>query len=181
MSRDILDLVPEFRAKQQQVYDTCAAQGIIMVPYCTVRSVIEQAILWRQSRTKAQIDNRLAFLREQGAPFLADILDGVGPRSGPQVTGALPGESWHQWALACDSYWSVNGTAIWSPDKYLEIGSSTVNGYRAYALIAQQGGLTAGGLWKGFQDWPHTQHRKEKVTDLYTWKEINDRMKERFG
>lgn len=181
MAVDIQDLVAPFRAKVQQTLDACEAKGVIMVPYFTVRSPTEQAVMWRQSRTKAQIDARLQFLRGQGAGYLADVLDGVGPRSGPQITGALPGESWHQWSEACDCFWSVDGTAVWSPDKYFPAGVERVNGYRVYALIAQQQGNTAGGLWKSFQDWPHIQYRKEKVTDLYSWKDINDRMKERFG
>lgn len=177
MSRDIEDLVPNFRASCRQVLEACKAEGVIMVPTFTVRSVIEQAILWRQSRTADVIARKIQFLHDQKADFLADVLRDVGPSEGKWATNTVPGESFHQWAEAMDAAWKVGDGIEWDTSKLI----NGVNGYRLYAQKAQEFGLAS--LGPSIGDWAHIQMRPAnvKVTDLYTWKEINDRMKERFG
>ena len=69
----------------------------------------------------------------------------------------------------------VGDTIEWDTTKLI----NGENGYRLYAQKAEEFGLTS--LGPSIGDWAHIQLRKEEVTDLYTWKEINDRMKERFG
>lgn len=175
MSRDIEDLVPAFRGSVRQVLEACKAQGVIIVPTFTVRSPIEQAILYRQSRTMDVISKKIQFLHDQKADYLADVLRDVGPRNGNWATNALPGASWHQFGEGFDGAWKVGDTIEWSTTKLI----NGENGYRLYAQKAEEFGLTS--LGPSIGDWAHIQLRKEDVTDIYTWKEINDRMKERFG
>jgi peptidoglycan L-alanyl-D-glutamate endopeptidase CwlK len=51
-----------------------------------------------------------------------------------------------------------------------------------YAEEAESLGLTAGGKWLGFKDWPHVQLRSaSNAMSVMSIQEINDAMKERFG
>ena len=149
-SRDALD--PAFRARLSLALDACEARGVVMVPYMTTRSPQVQARLWRQSRSGAQVREAIAMLRAEGADWLAAVLDSVGPCHGAPVTLALPGLSWHQSGLACDSYWLVGDDAEWSPDR-------KVNGVNGYAVMREEAyriGLHIGPA----TDWPHLQDRK---------------------
>jgi hypothetical protein len=154
-SRDLGLLVDAFRRKVIDLLDRCAARGTPMRPYTTLRSPFEQASLWRQSRSKEEIEARIAELKAAQAPFLADCIVRVGPQRGDPVTNAIPGLSWHQWGEAVDCFWLVDGTAEWSTRKKV----NGLNGYQVYAEEAQAAGLTAGGLWSSFKDWPHVQLR----------------------
>lgn len=176
MSRDVDLLIPTFHADLDRLVAACAADGVKMVPYYTERTPEEQAILWRQSRPTSTVNASIAMMRDAGAPYLAGVLEGVGPRNGPHVTGARPGESWHQYGEAVDCYWDVGGRAEWSPD----VGGDA-NGYRTYARHAVALGLTAGGLWSSFQDWPHVQARStSNPIRLIGWPEADRIMRERY-
>jgi peptidoglycan L-alanyl-D-glutamate endopeptidase CwlK len=173
------DLDSKLRPAGQQLLELCADQGIVMRLNETVRNPIDQARLWRQSRTTEQIKAKVNALRTLGANFLADCIERVGPQHGEHVTNAPPGLSWHQWGEAFDCFWVVDGEAEWSSEVLVQ----GQNGYRVYARIAEkQLGLTAGGLWKTFKDWPHVQLREEDSPgDLFDITEINAVMKERFA
>jgi len=73
-------------------------------------------------------------MKDEGAPWLADVLAAVGPQHGDHVTNALPGKSAHQYRLAVDCFWLRNGEAEWQD----------MTGYRIYATQAQSFGLTPG-------------------------------------
>lgn len=145
----------DFRIAVEKTLERCAAHKVRMVPYFGVRTPRDQGRLWRQSRTMAQIDAKVAELKGQGAFFLADCIQSVGPQHGPRVTNAIPGYSWHQWAQALDCYWDRNGRAEWDVDL---LGPD--NGYRIFAHEATLAGLHAGGYWTSIKDWPHVQKRK---------------------
>jgi hypothetical protein len=177
-SRDMNLLIDTFRLKVEAVLERCAARGTPMRPYYTIRSPFQQAILWRQSRTKEEVDARVAELQDQSAPFLADCLMRVGPQQGPPRTNAIPGLSWHQWGEAVDCFWLVDNAAEWSSKKKI----NGVNGYQIYAEEAQSAGLTAGGLWTSFKDWPHIQLRADSSPlKSMSLVEIDAEMKQRFG
>jgi peptidoglycan LD-endopeptidase CwlK len=177
-TRDLNLLVDEFRRKVIALLDRCTARGATMRPYFTLRSPFEQARLWRQSRSREQIEAKIAELRSKSAPFLADCIERVGPQHGDPVTNAVPGLSWHQWGEAADCFWLVDGEAEWSPRKEI----NGLNGYQVYAEEAQAAGLTAGGLWPSFKDWPHVQLRSSSSPlQVMSLTEIDTRMKERFG
>jgi peptidoglycan L-alanyl-D-glutamate endopeptidase CwlK len=162
----------EFAKKLNELLGACAAENVIMVPYTGVRDPWEQARLWRRSRTTQQVADAIQWLKNNMAPFLAKVVEDVGPQpTGPKVTNALPGFSWHQWGEAADCYWSVNGEPEWED----------LTGYKAYARLAEGMGLTAGGHWTSFKDWPHVQKRSDDGPgSVYSAKEIDEIMKKRF-
>lgn len=178
MSRAIEDLQAPFATRVRELLSACNSRGCEMRPFFTLRSPSEQAELWRQSRTTEEIDAKIAELEDAGATFLARTIRDVGPRSGPKVTNAIPGFSWHQWGEAVDCFWVVDGTAEWSTTRRID----GLNGYRVYAEEADRMGLTAGGFWRRFKDWPHVQIRPESSpSTIFSLSEIDDEMQTRFA
>ena len=177
-SRNIEDLVPELRDTARTLLANCRTRGIEMRIYETVRSPLEQGIIWRQSRTREQVQAQIRDFRNAGAEFLAFCIESVGPRSGRHVTDSPPGLSWHQWGEAFDAFWVVNGGAEWSATRKI----NGLNGYRVYAEEAARLDVTAGGLWPRFKDWPHVQLRPEgSPTRIFSITEVDRVMRERFG
>lgn len=172
MSVDLRQLVPEFRSKIELTLARCQAAGHTLRPFFGVRDVYTQAKLWRQSRALPDILTTAAKLRKEGAPFLAHVLESVGPQHGRWATNALPGQSWHQWGEAVDCFvlGPVN-RAIWAVRH---------PGYEVYAREAKALGLTAGLYWPTRPDGVHVQYREPGVRSLYTWAEIDTAMKEKF-
>lgn len=178
MYRQAQKLNPEFGQKLNHLLTVCDRRGVSMRPYTRTRSPFDQARLWRQSRPSDEIIRQIAWLRDQGAPFIADCIDSVGPQQGPYVTDALPGLSWHQWGEAADCLWMVAGQAEWSFQK--QVGG--VNGYRLFAEEAAVLGLAAGGLQCAGKKWPHIQLRPFASPDeIYSLVEIDREMQRRFG
>jgi peptidoglycan LD-endopeptidase CwlK len=171
-------LHPEFGQKLNYLLSACAEQQVIMRPYFRIRSPLDQARLWRQSRTREEINQKIAWLHDQGAPFLAGCIEQVGPQNGPHVTNAIPGLSWHQWGEAADCFWVVDGKAEWSTQR--QVGGR--NGYRVYADQAAALGLDPGGRWQSLKDWPHVQLRPlGSPAQLHSLAEIDRAMAERFS
>lgn len=142
-----------FRSVVNLVLEECEKEGIKMVPYKTFRSPEEQAKLWRQSRPTWKIRNRIQKLRNYGLEYIPDIIENVGPSSGPHATNAIPGMSFHQFGHAVDCYWEIEpGKAEWSTVKKVD----GKNGYEVYANIAKKYGLESGHFWS-FRDSPHIQ------------------------
>src|SRR5918911_2716907 len=174
-SRDLNDLVPELRDQARVLLERCRGRGIEMRPYDTLRDPFEQAKIWRQSRTREQVTRKIQEFRGAGADFLAFCLESVGPQSGRHVTNAPPGLSWHQWGESFDSFWVIDGQAEWSTTRKV----NGLNGYRVYAEEGQAIGLTAGGLWPSFKDWPHIQLRGARSPEaLHSIREIDEIMRE---
>ena len=175
MSRSLSTLDPEFRERLEVLLEACAARGVDMRPYCTERSPSDQARLWRQSRSTSEIDKAARMLVDADAHWLAGVLLSVGPQSGKWATNALPGQSWHQFGLACDSYWLKDGIAQWSAAK-----GGNANGYRVMAEEASRLGLRSLG---DIGDFPHVQGPADSSPRSagMTWAEIDEAMRERFG
>jgi peptidoglycan LD-endopeptidase CwlK len=172
------DLIPSFRDGVSRLLDACAARGVEMRMNETLRTPFDQARFWRQSRTLAEIQAKIAELQSAGAPFLADCIRRVGPQHGDPVTNAPPGLSWHQWGEALDCFWVVDGEAEWSTTKKV----NGVNGFRVYANEAHELGLDAGGLWTKLKDWPHVQLRPGRSPlALMSLQAIDTAMAARFG
>ncbi|MCK5453657.1 MAG: M15 family metallopeptidase [Calditrichia bacterium] len=126
-SRKISDLVEELQQNADQVLIYCDQRGVDILIYCTYRSPQEQARLYRQSRTGAQIRKKVDSLRNRGFAELAEILVQIGPQEGKlgaHVTFAGPGESWHNFRRAFDAVPLVGGKAMW--EKSIPIGRYTV-------------------------------------------------------
>lgn len=166
--RDPSLLDPGFRALVEALLDDVAGQGYEFRLTTTLRTPWQQGRLWRQSRTRAEIQRRLIQLHEAGAGYLADVIEAVGPQSGPPVTKAIPGLSWHQWAEAADLVLVEGGVAVWDPGHA---------GYHALAITAESLGLKSG---RSFGDPPHVQARRYEPTAL-PLAEVAVEMRERFG
>lgn len=161
----LASLVPAFRANVQALMAACLVKGIDVVPYNGLRSIEDQARLWRRSRSTVDADNAVNLLRVNGAPFLANVLASIGPQPpGPWATNALPGNSWHQWGEACDLFIRVNGKADWNGPDYATMSNEAV-----------RIGLTSGYHWKQ-PDRDHVQLRPGNApTDALPWTEIDAR------
>ncbi len=150
-SRDLNDLIPEVKERAEQVQLACQqAAGFDLLIYCTLRTLEEQARLYRQSRNRAEIDTKLLKYRTRGFDFLAEILEGVGPCYGKHVTNAGPGESWHNYAQAFDAVPLLGGKPAWN---YLDARSH----WDAYGEAVRQVGLQWAGDWTSFREYPHSQ------------------------
>ena len=141
-----------------------------MVPFFTTRTPPEQAKLWRQSRSTRDINEKIRYLRNAGAGYLADTIQNVGPQTGRWATNAIPGISWHQWGLAIDCYWLNNGSISWSGD-----------GYRVYAEIAKELGYISGHFWKSV-DSVHVQEPVDP-SPRRSWnlQQIDEEMRKRWA
>lgn len=179
MAADLTPLVPAFRQKLDQLLSRCRSAGYEMRPYMALRTPLEQARLWRQSRAKEEIDAKIAEFKAKGAPWLAQVLVAAGPQHGDPVTNAAPGLSWHQWGEAVDCFWVLNGQAEWSTKRLV----NGRNGYAVYAEQARQLGLTAGGFFTTLKDWPHVQLRPagSPLGAGMPLAQVDAEMKQRFG
>ena len=179
MAARLNELVPQFRDQVNQLLNNCSQRGITMVPSEALRTPMQQAIYWRQSRSIVEINQAIDMLKASGAPFLAGVLESVGPRHGNEVTKVLPGNSWHQWGEAVDCFWEVEGRAEWSTTRKV----NNLNGYQVYAEEAKKLGLNPGLLWPRFKDAPHVQLRSadNPHSSGLSWPEIDQTMQARFG
>lgn len=174
MSRSLDQLQPEFRETLERAIAAAKIIDVHMVPYETVRDVWHQAKLWRQSRSSQKIAEMVNFLNVQGAEFLADVIEEVGPQVGPWATNAIPGLSWHQYGLAADLYWDKNGDEPGGAE-WLDIA-----GYEYFARICKTFNLTSGYFWQS-RDAVHIQLPKEPSPDHMTIEEISMAMEDRYG
>lgn len=176
MTIDFTLLNPGFAKVAENLLDILQEEGYVFEPVAGFRSMQEQAKLWRQSRTKAVINEQITSLEAQGCEYLANVLRSVGPQYGLHVTNALPGMSEHEWGEAMDvrfvmmsrgaqSYEEIDNPPNWAagPDFY-----------KLYADKAVSLGLTAGYYFHSFQDKGHVQFNKIEIPQRYTLKEIND-------
>lgn len=180
LNRDKCSLEKPFRIRLAAVQeDLMREKNIKMVGYDYERDPFNQARMWRKSRTTEEINNQIRMLKHANADYLAYCIEAVGPQKGEigkHVTWAIPGTSWHQWGLAADCYWEVEGRAIWSIDHTV----NGVNGYIAYREACIKHHLTV--LRPELGDWPHCQWRPEgSPLEIYSLSEINDAMNERYG
>ena len=170
-------LEPVLRAKVEDVIAACDDAGFRVVPYQGYRSPVEQARLWRQSRTRSDIEQRIRQLRAAGAAAIAELVESVGPQFGPHVTNALPGESWHQFGRAADCYVESpdTGRALWR--------GRTIDGdefglaaklYERFGRLAESAGLTWGGRW-AIGDFGHVQMDKASspLAHFGSWRELS--------
>ncbi len=179
MSLCLDTLNPDFRRRLEALLNALHDRHIDLRVSTALRTPQEQARLWRQSRSAAEIVAAIAHLKSGGAHFMADTLAAAGRCSGPPVTKSLPGLSWHQWGEAADCFWLVDGAAEWSTSKVV----NGDNGYHALAREAARFGLTAGGNWPQFKDWPHVQLRAaaSPLAAGMSLLDVDKEMRKRFG
>lgn len=78
-------------------------------------------------------------------------------RPGPKVTNSKPGQSFHNFGLACDFCLQVNGKLKWTVNK----------DWMTVVNIFKASGWESGLDWKSFTDAPHLQR-----TFGYTWQQL---------
>jgi peptidoglycan LD-endopeptidase CwlK len=173
-SRELTALAAEFAPAAQKLLAACERRGANMRPFFTVRGPGVQARLWCQSRTAAQIEKQIETMRFNGAHWLASLMDIRWAKTGPAVTNALPGMSWHQWGEAIDCFaLGANGKAIWD---------SRDAAYRVYGEAAMSLRLEPGAFWPRFPDAVHVQLRaaSSPLKAGISWAEADAEMKRRF-
>ena len=158
--------------KALEVIRLCKGMGVELLVTGTYRTIQEQARLYRKSRTRAEIDEKIAYYGRRDMPFLADVLAGVGPQLGTignHKTNAGPAESWHQLREALDVVPLVDGKCEW--DKMAEE-------WQVYGHACRQVGLSWAGDWRRFREYPHAQlHEASNPLNVLT----PDRLRERLG
>lgn len=171
-------LDPDFEKSLRQFETACAASGVELRAVFGLRDPVTQCKLWKQSRTGTEIYTKHCFLAAvKGLDFLIECLDKapITDPPGKWATNAIGGEGWHQWGLAMDYAWIVNGQPEWST----ALGGDK-NGYATMARIAPLCGLTSG---YSFGDAGHIQQSKFGSPHKagMTMQQINDAMKAKFG
>ena len=152
-SRSLDDLTPEGKVAAEKMTQLCKDVELDILIYCTLRPLEEQAKLYRQSRPWSEIKSKILKFNNRGFNFLGDILDGVGPSSGPHVTNAGPGESWHNYGKAWDAVPLIGGKPAWSYTK-------AKNEWDGYGEAVRLAGAFWAGDWVGFREYPHAQIEK---------------------
>jgi peptidoglycan LD-endopeptidase CwlK len=79
---------------------------------------------------------------------------------GTHVTRAGAGESWHQYGLAADCAFLVNGRIVIS-----EADPVAARGYALFGAVAQSVGLVWGGSWRSIKDLGHIEMRRTGVME----------------
>ena len=110
----------EFAQKLREFESALAKAGIKVKLTCGYRSVAEQNSLYALGRAKP----------------------------GKIVTNARGGSSWHNYGLAADYAFIIEGRLTWNGP------------WKVFGRIARECGLEWGGDWQKFADRPHVQWRK---------------------
>jgi len=113
-------LSPKFAEKVMDFLDAARDNGLNVDACMGMRTFAEQDALYAKGRSKP----------------------------GKIITKAKGGQSWHNYGLAVDIVFKVNGQ--WSWDE--------AHPWSKLGVIGQQHGLEWGGAWKGFKDRPHFQY-----------------------
>lgn len=153
MSINMQLLTPQLRTLIPSLQQLCANAGWPLLIYCGGRTAREQAILYRRSRTMAEIERKADQLRGKGYSALAELLLNVGPQQGTlgkHVTHAGPGESWHQYGEAIDAVPMLHGKPQWDAD---------CEGWEVYGDACDRFHLSWAGYWTSFKEYPHAQVR----------------------
>lgn len=150
-SRELRVLFPPFREKLEEVIAELRLNQIEVLVHCTLRTVDEQARIWRSTRTTLEVVQKIDKLRARGFGFLADVIERVGPQQGvlgKHKTLAGPGESFHNYGMAVDLVVMDGGKPDWDGvgPKWTTLGG-----------IVAASGLEWAGSWTTFRESGHVQ------------------------
>lgn len=168
-SRDPETLHPAARWRYEAWVEAAWNDGLHPLVYCFHRPLEEQARIWRRNRSAAEVKDGFDELERRGLEAAARALMAVGPQpgsSGPRLTNALPGTSFHQehhyqgvrGALAFDWVPLIGGKAAWDRMDLYEKG----------AELAQRYGLRSGLRFTTFHEGPHIQFDDALTLDKWT-------------
>jgi peptidoglycan L-alanyl-D-glutamate endopeptidase CwlK len=150
MSRDINHLTSHMAMLAEKVQQYCHQHGVDLLIYCTRRTFLEQAKIFRKGRTWQEIKTEINTLRETGFIESAEAIEQAGPQTGDRVTNAAPGESWHNYGMAFDAVPQENGKALWDYD-------ANNDKWDVYEEALYIHGLAWGGDFQSLKDYPHAQ------------------------
>lgn len=156
---DFTKLDPTFTPLLQQLIANMEALGHTVNPYYGIRTLSEQAKIWRRSRTTAQVNDLIQQLKEGGANYAASVLVGVGPQpTGPWGTNTYL-YSYHLIGKACDMF--IDGDMAGGPV------------YDVLATEALKLGLTPG---RNFStpDSGHVQLSAQELSKTYTLAQMDE-------
>lgn len=137
MSRRIEDLHPRVQPLCRLFIERCAEAGIDVIITSTLRTFAEQDALYAKGRTT----------------------------SGPKVTAAKGGESYHNYGLAFDFAPIENGKIDWNDTEL----------FRKCGEIGESIGLSWAGKWKRFREMAHMQYTDGlTIADLRAGKRLQD-------
>ncbi len=142
--------------------------GVKVDIFTGVRSIQDQAVLWKQSRTQEQINKLHRIYLERNMPFCAKVLEEAPLRRGRWATNKAPGFSWHQFGEAIDFVIIFRQNAIWNKSN---------PSYQLMAELVKKEGLTSGFFWDK-PDIYHVQLRNSLVQNEYSYDAIDGMMKE---
>jgi len=161
-SRKLDDLKDQVKEKAFLLLDRCEEEGLNILIYCTLRSLEEQARLYRRGRSLSQIEAKAEELRSRwDRPDLADLLISVGPQYGNKVTYAGPGQSMHNYGLAFDSVPLRDGKPVWQATRPENRAL-----WELYGRLGVEVGLEWAGNWTHFREFPHMQEPGARWQDL---------------
>lgn len=170
MSRNLHDLTPFMEERANRFITNCLREGIDILITSTLRTVVEQSILYRQGRSLAKIQEKADELATRwGRNDLSKILMGVGPQHNTRiVTYAGPGQSAHNYALAFDFVPTVAGKPIWEDGTTPEEEQM----WQTCGRIAAELDVEWAGTWSaGKREYPHIQQ------NYFGWREMIRTMK----
>ena len=117
-------LEPRFADKIMDFLGGCRKNGLDVDAVMGLRTFEEQNRLYAKGRTLAPIGKKFT------------------------VTNAPGGKSWHNYGLAVDVVFKVNGAWSWAE----------THDWKKLGAIGQQHGLEWGGTWASIKDRPHFQY-----------------------
>lgn len=142
----------------------CDEEGLQVLIYCTKRTFVEQARLFRKGRNLAEIEAKAVSLEKKyHRKDLAEILIGVGPQKGNSiVTWAGPGQSLHNYGFAFDGCPMQEGKPVWGTKDPEHTAL-----WLKYGDIAKSFDLIWAGDWpKAKREFPHVQQPDVNWRDL---------------
>lgn len=152
-------LNPRFSPLLKRLIINMEALGHTVNPYYGIRTLTEQAKIWRRSRTTAEVSSLMAELKAGHANYAASVLKGVGPQPmGPWGTNTYM-YSYHLIGLAADVF--VDGDTAGGPV------------YDVLATEALKLGLTPGRNFS-HADSGHIQLGALELTKTYTLMEMDE-------
>ena len=156
-SRDLKDLTPSVSKQAltvRQLFDKRAPVGVTLLIYCTYRSPQEQARLFRQGRSLAQIEARALQLEDKyRRPDLTAMLRNAAPQAAKRrVTNAGPGQSIHQYRGAFDAAPIRDGAIVWGTKDPADAAL-----WALYGDVVLESALEWAGNWRRGREFPHAQ------------------------
>jgi hypothetical protein len=163
---DYTRLDPTFIQKLRELITNMEALGHRINPYYGIRTLAEQARIWRRSRSTAEVNALMDTLKSHNCPYALSVLKSVGPQKmAPWGTNTYM-YSYHLIGKACDMF--VDGDMAGGPV------------YDVLAAEALKVGLTPGRNFS-HPDSGHVQLGSKELPTLYTMAEMDIILKSMGG